>query len=147
MSGFSRSRRIILIGTAGAALLGGAAMMGLERYRRGRPDWIADLIRRNLPGQPLDEAALREFSLSMSVSPLFDTPRRRAAVAAMQVLPDEVWLPEPVAGGVESLERQLLTEFLLGSGYFSMAHPEAGHLSHRGAYPDCGNPFAVLLAG
>jgi hypothetical protein len=69
------------------------------------------------------------------------SPMRRAMIFADQFLP---WLPAQFAKArdrLESLERHVLTEFLLGSNFFRTDDPRKETIVYSSAIPACANPF------
>lgn len=139
---FSPGRRKLLIGgAAGVAALGlfGAASWG--RLKNYRAAWVEAAVRRNLPGIDLDPVSLQTFVDDMLGSERMRPPVVRATVFADQFIP---WLPAQVAkarDGLEGLERQVLTEYLIGSNFFRIGAPKRAIITYHGPVLACINPF------
>jgi hypothetical protein len=139
---FSRSRRRLLIGAgAGAVACAGAAGVVWSSSERNRARWIEQVIRSNLPGITIDEASLARFVQETLTSPSMQSTRRRLGIAADAQVP---WLTRRihrVEQGVEITERQVLTNFLIGSNFFRVSEPERETIVYYGGIPACSNPF------
>jgi hypothetical protein len=111
-------RRTLLIGgLAGVAALAlGGSLAGI-RYASGRAAWVADVVRRNLPGVLIDEASIAAFVQDVLASGLLDSHKARLAVLADATIP-ALRRIAPARERMERLERLVLTEFLMGSNFF-----------------------------
>lgn len=137
----------MIVGLAGAAPLAlGGSVAGL-RHAGGRAAWIADVIRRNLPGILIDEASMASFVQAMLASGLLDSYKRNLLVLADTAIPSLSRRIAPARERIEWLERWVLTEFLLGSNFFRVADPKSETIVYSGKSPACPNPFAKLSAG
>lgn len=133
------SRRRVLLGTAGAAIVGALAWTPLGNYRAG---WIERVVRDNLPGINLDPASLQTFVTYMLGHERLQPPLVRATILADRFVP---WLPAHISKarqGLEGLERQVLTEYLIGSNFFRVPDPKRETIIYNGAVIACRNPFA-----
>lgn len=141
---FSRTRRYLLL--AGVSGVGAvvAGKWSLEQASTTVPQWIEAVVRRNLPGVRLDAESLAGFCQSTSEGPLFDSLRKRAGVAVAQTLPMAAGRVAYLADALERLERQVLTQFLLGSNFFLLADPWTETVVHHGFAAACAQPFAVF---
>ena len=139
----SPRRRVLLIGgLAGSALVLGGSLAGI-RYASGPAAWIADVVRRNLPGVLIDEASIATFVQHVLESDLFDSYEAPLAVLADETIPALRRIP-PARERMERLERRILTEFLVGSNFFSGVDATLQPIVYSGTNPACGNPFATL---
>jgi hypothetical protein len=136
-----RRRALLIGGLAGSALLLGGSIAGI-RYASGATAWIADVVRRNLPGVFIDEASLATFVQQVLESGLLDSPKARLAVLADTTIPALRCIP-PARERMERLERLILTEFLIGSNFFR-GDTTSQPIVYSGKIPACGNPFATL---
>lgn len=137
-------RRTLLIGgLAGAAALALGSFAGL-RLASGRGAWIADVVRRNLPGFVIDEASIAIFVRDVLASGLLDAREARLKVLADTTIP-ALRRIAPARERMERLERLVLTEFLMGSNFF--AGVETQPIVYSGRNAACGNPFANLAPG
>lgn len=142
-SRFSLTRRGFLI-TGGAALAaaGTTALWQLGTSTGWRAAWIERVIRSNLPGVKLDERSLGEFVRTMLNAEFLAPSTHKAAVMADQAAP---WLTGRVPklrNGLATLERKVLTEYLLGSDFFRVRDPKREPVTYYGPALACSNPFA-----
>jgi hypothetical protein len=135
----SISRRKVLFGAAGAAVVGALAWTPLKNYRAS---WIEQAVRDNLPGIDLDPDSMQTFVNYMLGHERLQPPLVRATIFADRFVP---WLPAHVSkarAGLEGVERQVLTEYLIGSNFFRVPDPKRETIVFRGAVIACRNPFA-----
>jgi hypothetical protein len=135
----SISRRKVLFGAAGAAVVGALAWTPLKNYRAS---WIEQVVRDNLPGIDLDPDSMQTFVNYMLGHERLQPPLVRATIFADRFVP---WLPAHVSkarAGLEGVERQVLTEYLIGSNFFRVPDPKRETIVFRGAVIACRNPFA-----
>jgi hypothetical protein len=139
---FSKSRRRLLIGAgAGAVACAGAGGVLWSSSERNRAHWVEHVIRSNLPGVTIDETSLTRFIQETLASSSMQSTRRRLGIAAHSQVP---WLARrihAVEEGVEITERQVLTNFLIGSNFFRVSEPERETIVYYGTIPACSNPF------
>jgi hypothetical protein len=136
----SSSRRRFLI--ASGALLGaaGAGFSGV-RFAGSREQWVAAIIRDNLPGIAIDEESLAKFVEEAVRSDALNPLTHRLAVFAEQNVPWVTARIPKVRNGLDKLERRVLTEFLLGSNFFRVPNPKQETIVYYGPAIACGNPF------
>ena len=139
---FSPTRRKLLIGgAAGVAALGIFGASSWSRLKNFRAEWIEQGVRNNLPGIDLDRASLKTFIDSMLAGDRMQPRVVRATVFADQFIP---WLPAHVTkarDGLVSLERHVLTEYLIGSNFFRVSDPRQETIVYNGPARACANPF------
>jgi hypothetical protein len=143
-SGFSRSRRRLLI-ASGTVACAGVAFGAWSYSERNRAQWIEQVIRSNLPGVALDEPSLQKFIRDTLAGTAMQSQRRRLGIVAHTRVP---WLARRIRSldeGVELSERQVLTDFLMGSNFFRVTEPRQETITYYGALPACGNPFATFV--
>lgn len=132
------SRRKVLIGAAGAAIVGALAWTPLRNHRAS---WIEQVVRDNLPGVNLDPASLQTFVTYMLGHERLQPVLVRATIFADRFVP---WLPARITKareGLEGVERHVLTEYLIGSNFFRVPDPTAETIVYNGAIIACRNPF------
>jgi hypothetical protein len=129
-------------GLAGSALVLGGSLAGI-RNASGPAAWIADVLRRNLPGVLIDEASMATFVQHVLESDLLDPYKARLAVLADATIPALRCIPA-ARERMESLERRVLTRFLIGSNFFRGVDTTSQPIVYSGRIPACGNPFATL---
>lgn len=143
MKQVSSSRRLLLLGgMAGLATAGIAGTYTLERHPARRAAWVEDVVRRHLPGVRLDEESLAAFVQKVLESDLFEPKKNRLAAFANRTVPALAGRVRPLRRQLAQLERQVLSEFLLGSNFFRVADPARETIVHSGRFPACDNPFA-----
>ncbi len=131
-------------GLAGVAALALSGSLAGIRYGTGRAAWIADVVRQGLPGVLIDEASIAAFVQDVLASDLLGSHKRRLAVLADTAIPVLLRRIPPARERIESLERLVLTEFLVGSNFFRVGDPKSHTIVYSGKIPACGNPFATL---
>jgi hypothetical protein len=77
-------------------------------------------------------------------SDLLGSHKRRLAVLADTAIPVLLRRIPPARERIESLERLVLTEFLVRSNFFRVGDPKSQTIVYSGKIPACGNPFATL---
>jgi hypothetical protein len=142
---FSVSRRKVLIGAgAGALVLGTVGSLSWNRFADHRARWVEKVVRSNLPGVTVDEPSLAVFVSNILDGGLLKSSARKASLFAEQALP---WLTARiprVRTGLETIERQVLTEYLLGSNFFRVADPKRETIAYYGPAAACANPFVWM---
>jgi hypothetical protein len=132
------TRRRLLGGIAGIVAAGVAATVGIvgldDRY-----GFVAAILRRNLPGVPLADAEIRKFVDAYWPGFLTSQGRKGAALLRLAA-PVHALLP---AGTLisEATERDILTEFLIGSSFFRVANSESAAVEFFDLAEACPNPF------
>jgi hypothetical protein len=129
----------LLIG--GGIAITGIGLVSWSRYGNAPAAWVERVVRDNLPGIALDEASLATFVREILSGDLLRPTLHRLAVHVHHAAP---WLSARVSKtrhGLEKLERQVLTHFLLGSNFFRVADPKRERIIYYGAAIACNNPF------
>jgi hypothetical protein len=132
------SRRKVLLGAAGAFMLGAVAWLPLKNYRAS---WIEQVVRDNLPGIDVDPDSLQTFVKYMLGHERLQPALVRATIFADRFVP---WLPAHISKareGLEGVERHVLTEYLIGSNFFRIPDPKRETIVYNGAVIACRNPF------
>lgn len=135
---FSSSRRKLLIGAAGAIVVGAIAWTPLKNHRAS---WIEQVVRNSLPGIKLDPDSLQTFVKYMLGHERLQPALVRATIFADRFVP---WLPAHISKareGLEGVERHVLTEYLIGSNFFRVPDPKRETIVYGGAVIACINPF------
>lgn len=140
-SRFSPGRRKLLVGASAGALILGAGAASWGRLTKYRAEWIEQVVRENLPGIDIEPTSLKTF-----IDYMLTTDRMRPAPVKATVFADQFipWLPAQVTKartGLESLERHVLTEFLIGSNFFRVTDPRRETITYNGPTVACINPF------
>jgi hypothetical protein len=134
----SVSRRNVLIGAAGAAIVGALAWTPLQNHRAS---WIERVVRDALPGINLDPNSLQTFVKHMLGHERLQPALVRATILADRFVP---WLPAHISKareGLAGVERHVLTEYLIGSNFFRVPDPKRETIVYHGAVIACINPF------
>jgi hypothetical protein len=134
------SRRRFLI-ASGALVAAAAAGFSGVRFASSREDWVASIIRDNLPGITLDPDSLAKFVEEAVRSDALTPLTHRLAVFAEQNVPWVTARVPKVRNGLDKLERRVLTEFLLGSNFFRVPNPQQETIVYYGPAIACGNPL------
>lgn len=132
------SRRKVLLGVGGAAVVGAVSWIPLKNYRAS---WIEQVVRDHLPGIDLDPDSLQTFVKYMLGHERLQPPLVRASIFADRFVP---WLPAHISKareGLEGVERHVLTEYLIGSNFFRVPDPKREKIVYTGAVIACINPF------
>jgi hypothetical protein len=131
------TRRRLMVGAIGIVAAGVAGAVGVAVSGHGH-GFIGAILRRNLPGVSLSDAEIGKFV--DAYWPEFirppsrrDAVLRRGAVLA-QAIGSEIMISEET-------EREILTEFLIGSNFFQMSDPRSTAIEFLGLARVCPNPF------
>lgn len=131
-------RKLLIAGAGGAVALG---VFGVASFSNYRAIWIERVVRENLPGIDLDPASLQVFIDNMLASERMQRPEVKVTVFADRFAP---WLPARISkarDGLQSLERHVLTEYLIGSNFFRVPDPKRETIVYSGTAMACPNPF------
>lgn len=130
-------RKFLLLGSAAGGLVafGGAAYVVTDQGRA----WVREILHRGLPGFTLEPKGLALF-----VDQYFaDKNRKLKAFAAIEGIVDVKWaMPAGVVKEADDQERMVLTNFLLGSDFFSNYPPGPKEITYSGIPTACVSPFA-----
>lgn len=134
-------RRRFVIGSCGVLLTGATAAGALGIAALGdKYGFFGSIVRRNLPGIPLDDAEIRQFvdaywpGFLARYGPTKGAGRR-VVVALDAMLPGETAM-------TEAIERDVLTQFLMGSNFFQLTDPSTDAIRFLDLASACSNPFA-----
>jgi hypothetical protein len=134
-----RRRFLLLGGAAGALAVGGATGFAFTDRFRG---WIRDTLEHALPGYSLEPAGLAQFA-GEYYAKRKDHDALRVFAAAQGVIDAKWALPPKMAIDVQEEERQILTDFLVGSDFFDNYPDGPKTVTYRGL-PEACNPFATF---
>jgi hypothetical protein len=134
------SRRSFLIAGGAVAAVIGAGISGV-RFAGSREEWVASVIRDNLPGITIERDSFAKFVEEVIASDALKPVTHRLAVFAEQSVPWVAARIPKVRNGLDRLERRVLTEFLLGSNFFRIPNPKQETIVYYGPAIACGNPF------
>lgn len=137
-------RRLLIASVAGTVALGAAGALPLSRSEYARARWVEEVLRRNLPGVRIDEASLSVFVRDVLAGNHFRARKRGLSVVAQQYVPWLTMRVPKIRTGLEKLERQVLTEYLLGSNFFRVSEPRRETITYYGPAVACANPFRAM---
>lgn len=139
---FSPTRRRFLVASAaGAVTLGAVGVIQWNGSASGRALWVENVVRKNLPGVQIDPVSLADFVREILESDLLKASSRKAALLAEQVAPWLTLRVPKIRNGLEGIERQVLTEYLLGGNFFRVSDPKREAIVYYGHATACANPF------
>ena len=126
----------------GAATAGGIAAIGTGYAATGGYEiWIRSVLSRSLPGYSLDPEGLARFVTTYeALQP--SSIKQRVVAAAEGLLKAKSFLPERKAKQVAEIEREVLSDFLIGSDFFENYPNGPKVITYRGAPTACISPFA-----
>jgi len=136
-----RRRKLLIAGAGGAAVLGICGAASWAQLTNHRAIWVERVVRDNLPGIDLDAVSLQTFIKDMLASEWLQSKPVKLAVFADRFVP---WLPahfSKARDGLEGLERNVLTEYLIGSNFFRVPDPKREKIVYSGTVMACRNPF------
>jgi hypothetical protein len=131
-------RRTVLLG-GGALIVSAFAGGTLGVAMLDRNGFLAAVLRRYLPDAVVPESELVEFA--QSYWPLMEK-QYSSRVALMRALnaADRLLIPGEL-DSTELLERDILTNFLIGSNFFNLKDPKTEPIDFTGLSIACSNPF------
>lgn len=137
-------RRLLIAGGAAAAT---AAAAGAGLYYGALPltvrHWAADVVRRHLPGVPIDEPGLERFAHDVSLDrELIGTKHRQKLIASFHAMPSEAWRFDGARKVAEDMERRVFGAFLVSSDFFPDAEKRTQPVRYTGVLTACSNIFA-----
>jgi hypothetical protein len=127
----------------GVLLLGGTAA-SLDRDE-ALLRWLDTLAREAAPGAPLPREAAQRLLTTVEQHRLLHSNKLRWAATAKAYAPWLVARIPPVAAALDDVERNVVTELLLGSGFFAADRSLTAPLDYHPTQPACPNPFARYL--
>jgi hypothetical protein len=138
------NRRKVMLG--GAAVVGATTVAGLTlpEYSGAVRGLVEDIVARHLPGVRLEREGLRQFSADKLAE--IDHNANYKIYAACRLFGlDVASLSDAARAKIEAFERETLSDFLLGSDFFSVGDPRAQSVAYRSdGSTACRNPFAVF---
>lgn len=136
-------RRLLWTGGAGALLLAG--ITGCSGRDGALLRWLDGLARESAPGAPLPREAAQRLLATVERFELLRNDSLRWAAAVKAHAPWLVARIPPIAAALDHVERGVVTELLLGSGFFAADRPPTAPLDYYPTQPACLNPFARYL--
>ena len=131
------TRRRIMVGAVGIVTAGVAGAVGVAVGGDGY-GFIGAILRRNLPGVSLSDAEIGKFVEAYWPEFIAPPSRRDAALRRLAVLAHTTGFEIMIS---EETERQILTEFLIGSNFFQLSDPKSTVIEFRDLARVCPNPF------
>ena len=134
------TRRMLLVSSVAA---GGAAAFGAALLANGYRSWVVSVLREALPGYSYDAAGLDRFL--EDYRPLhLDGMKFQMFGAAESLFDARSLLPEQKLQYIADEERDVLTEFLVGSDFFHRPFGETTQITYNARAVTCRSPFAVF---
>jgi hypothetical protein len=134
------TRRMLLASTIAA---GGAAAFGGALLANGYRSWVVRVLQEALPGYSYEAAGLDRFL--EDYRPLhLDGVKFQMLGAAETIFDARSLLPDRKRQYIGDEERDLLTEFLIGSDFFHRPLGETKQIAYAGRAVMCRSPFAVF---
>lgn len=138
------TRRNLLIGTAAgaAAVAGGTGWLALQ----GAESSMLAFLRRKLPGVVIDEESALACIRSVLERQWSWNKQRVAGIALGTIGPERM---AELDDRFDSVERRVLTEFIIRSNFFHLEDPTAETIVYEPVAPGTpcsGNPFAITDA-
>jgi hypothetical protein len=137
------NRRHFLLGGAALAFGTSGSLWLMTRGSDSRT-WIEAVVRKHLPAIDLDSESMSRFARSLAADTNFVSKRIELALKLDALAPAMVRLAPEVRDKIEHLERQVISEYLLGSNFFRVRDPRVQTIYFGAAQTACGNPFAVF---
>jgi hypothetical protein len=139
------NRRHVLIAGAGVVVASSGGLW-LALQARQASDWIEAVVRAHLPRIRLDEQTLNKFAARLASEPTFKSRKLALALDLDGIAPALVRIAPEINRKLASLERLVISEFLLSSNFFRVVDPRRETIVCGERLPVCGNPFAVFRA-
>jgi hypothetical protein len=134
-----KRRQFLALGAAA----GGMAALGALLVSNGYRSWLLNVLERALPGYSYDPAGLDLFVEEREARHALALKFR--LLGAAESIVDTRWLlPERMAHRIEDEERDVLTEFLIGSDFFQQYPHGARTITYHGWRSACKSPFATF---
>jgi hypothetical protein len=130
-------RTFFALGAAAGAMVAAGAALLAGGYR----NWVVASLREALPGYAFEPAGLDRFVADYE-SRHGERMKFRLLGAAERIIDVEPLLPEAKAHRIEDEERQVVTEFLLGSDFFQHYPLAVKEIAYNGPVIACRSPFA-----
>jgi hypothetical protein len=136
-------RRQFLLAASGGAVVVVGSGAGLGLYSSDYPlrHWIARIIRDNLPGVTISDAALEAYTDDALATASAQKSLTRLAALANLVAPDIHRVSDRLSKPVDDFERYIISGFLLRSNFFELEDPFQDEIVYVGETL-CNNPFA-----
>ena len=134
------TRRMLLASTIAA---GGAAGFGAALLANGYRNWVVRVLQEALPGYSYEAAGLDRFL--EDYRPLhLDGIKFQMLGAAETIFDARLLLPDRKRQYIGDEERDLLTEFLIGSDFFQQYPHGATIITYDSRRRACRSPFATF---
>jgi len=128
----------------GALLLGGTVVFSVGRDE-ALLRWLDAVAREAAPGAPLPREAAQRLLTTVEQEQLLHSDKLRWAATAKAYAPWLVARIPQAAAALDDVERIVVTELLLGSGFFAADRPSTAPLDYYPTQRACPNPFARYL--
>jgi len=132
------NRRTVLFG-AGALVVSTLAAGGVSIAMLDRTDFFASVLRRYLPDAIVPDVEIAEFA-DVYWPIMAKRYGSRAALMPSLETVDRLFIPGEM-DEVEQMERDILTNFLIGSNFFGLKDPKTEPIDFTGLVVACSNPF------
>jgi hypothetical protein len=141
MTRFNLSRRQMMAGGLSVAAL---SAIGGYLASADTHDFFTAMLHSELPGVKISDATIRAFtSDAMKGRHSTFAPKLKVLSMASRVVGDRgVTAILARSSAYEKFRRELLTQFLLSTDFFTLHDPTARELTYLGPTVACGNPFA-----
>jgi hypothetical protein len=136
-----KRRHFLALGAAA----GGMAALGAVLVGNGYRNWLVGVLERALPGYSYDQVGLDLFA-EEHASRHARALKFRLLGAAESIVDARWVMPARMMHRIEDVERDVLTEFLIGSDFFQLYPHGAGTITYVGRSKACASPFAVFDA-
>lgn len=134
-----RRRTFLVLGAAA----GGLAATGAVLLANGYRSWVLRSLEQALPGYSFNAAGLDLF-LEEYKPRHSDAMKFQAFGAAETVFDARALLPDSTIEYIGDEERDVLTEFLIGSDFFQQAPDGPREITYSGRAVACRSPFATF---
>jgi hypothetical protein len=135
-------RKFLLLSSAAGSLAvvgGGAAFVITDHYR----GWIRGILHRGLPGYSLEPKGLTQFGDEYFAKHRH-ARKQRVIAAAEGVMNLDAMVPAGMARRIALEEREILTDFLIGSDFFQNYPRGSKVITYSGKPAACTSPFATF---
>jgi hypothetical protein len=132
-----RRRAFLALGASAGAM----AAVGMALFANGYRSWVLETLRTALPGYSF--AGVDQF-IDDHRSRSRDSIKFQLLGAAESVFGARALLPEGTRRYIDDEERDVVTEFLLGSDFFQQYPQGAREITYTHRAVACKSPFAVF---
>ncbi len=146
----SRRNLLFLAGAAAA----GVATLGLT-YAFNTPQGIVvSIVRQKLPGLDISDDDIRQFADDFIAADMDTSTVEMSGLRVIRPfvgMPPFRWMmPGAIADGIENFERRVITEFALGTDFFTSYAEDRSRVTYMGLFDPykapCSNPMLYFTA-